>query len=96
MMHQAIRWLTACALVCVGLLIGRVDVRAGDKQGGTPAPGGKASIFKANGTALDLKDAKGKYDGELNADDPQVQNHYYKIFLVKMETGKTYRIGVHR
>jgi thiol-disulfide isomerase/thioredoxin len=50
------------------------------------------SIFKGKAIELKMKDGKARYEGELTRDDPVTQNHYYKLFTVKLEAGKTYRI----
>lgn len=51
-----------------------------------------ASMFK--GKTLELKATGGKsvYAGELTDADPVVTKHYYKLFTVKLEKGKVYRI----
>src|SRR5260370_19679135 len=50
------------------------------------------SQFKGAGAELKMKDGKATFKGELTDDDPVVRNHYYKVFTVKLEAGKTYRI----
>ena len=61
----------------------------GDKA---KAGGATASMFKAKPMALKAVGGKVNYEGEINAEDPVAQNHYYKLFTFKMEAGKTYRI----
>ena len=57
------------------------------------APAGtSASIFKDKAIELKIKDDKASYSGELNPKDGLVNMHYYKVFTVKLEAGKTYRI----
>ncbi len=50
------------------------------------------SIFKGKGMELKLKDGKARYEGALTEKDPVALNHRYKLFTVKLEEGKTYRI----
>ena len=59
----------------------------------TEAPAGtSASIFKSKAIELKLKDDKASYAGELNQQDGMALMHYYKVFTVKLEAGKAYRI----
>src|SRR5262249_5576113 len=50
------------------------------------------SKFKGEAIPLKLQDGKASYSGELNEKDPTAFKHYYKIFTVELEKGKTYRI----
>ena len=52
-----------------------------------------ASMFKAGkAIELTLKDGKASYTGELTKDDAVVRLHHFKVFTIKLEGGKTYRI----
>jgi hypothetical protein len=55
-------------------------------------PGTSVSMFKAKAIELKFKDGKAKYSGELNDQDGLARDHYYKVFTIKLEAGKTYRI----
>lgn len=64
-------------------------------EGGKAAEGGAAvggSMFQAKGSELKLAGGKGKFEGEITTDDANAKNHFYKLFTVKLEAGKTYRI----
>jgi thiol-disulfide isomerase/thioredoxin len=63
-------------------------VELGGKGG--PAPG--ASKFTAKAIELKLKNGKVTHESYFNDEDPVVQNHYYKVFTVKLEKDTTYRI----
>jgi hypothetical protein len=52
----------------------------------------KKSIFDAKATELKLKGGKTKYTGEFTDKDAMVKEHYYKVFTVKLEAGKSYKI----
>jgi hypothetical protein len=70
------------------------------KTGAAPAPpeaaiksaDGKASKFKGAAISLSIKSTSAKYEGELNEKDLLVGERYYKVFTIKLEAGKTYRI----
>jgi len=68
-----------------GVLIAGVSLHAGEK---TANP----SIFKATPSPLKIDASKAKFEGEITTDDPVTQKHPYKIFIVKLEQGKSYRI----
>jgi thiol-disulfide isomerase/thioredoxin len=74
------------------------------EKGEGKAVGGGASQFKGDGTELAMKDGKATFKGELTAKDSAVGaikglrlppgDRYYKVFTVKLESGKTYRIDM--
>jgi thiol-disulfide isomerase/thioredoxin len=82
-------WMVACLLAMAGISLTGARVHAGDKK---PAVGGVTSIFKGAPTKLDAAQGKARVEGELNAEAPVVQNHYYRVYTFKMEEGKSYRI----
>lgn len=51
-----------------------------------------ASVFKGQSLELKAKDGKGTYAGELTDDDASAAKHYYKLFTIRLEKGKVYRI----
>lgn len=51
-----------------------------------------ASIFKSNAIELKWKNGKAHFAGELIEQDGLVFDHYYKVFTLYLEAGKTYRI----
>jgi hypothetical protein len=53
-----------------------------------------ASKFKGTPIELKIKDGKATHAGELNEKDPTAFKHYYKLFTVELEEGKTYRIDL--
>jgi len=79
--------LAALLLSAASLLLASAPVRAGEKK--------KESIFtEGKPIPLKLKDGKVSYDGELTDKDVSVKDHYYKIFTVTLESGKTYKIDM--
>lgn len=82
-------WMASCVLGMAGTLLAGVNLHAGEK---TKAGGANPSIFKAAPASLKIDASKAKFDGEITTDDPVTQKHYYKIFAVKLEQGKSYRI----
>jgi thiol-disulfide isomerase/thioredoxin len=76
-------------LALSGLVLSIVQVQADDKKKEEKK---NVSQFKGEAKELKMKDGKASFKGELDSDDPTVRNHYYKIFTVKLEAGKTYRI----
>src|SRR5260221_9527194 len=88
-------WLAAFALGLGCLLLPGLDVGAGDKKTDDKKKqdGPKTnSQFKTTPIELKLKDGKVSYAGELTDKDVSVQKHYFKVFTVQLEKGKTYRI----
>jgi thiol-disulfide isomerase/thioredoxin len=82
-------------LALVGLLWAGTTTHAGaqEKKKADTAQGPAASMFKAGkAIELTLTDGKASYTGELTKDDPAVRFHYFKVFTIKLEAGKTYRI----
>jgi hypothetical protein len=55
-------------------------------------PGTTVSMFKGPATELTLKAGKASAAGLLDEKAPIVRNHYFRVFTLKMEEGKTYRI----
>jgi thiol-disulfide isomerase/thioredoxin len=85
-------WLMAFLLM-LGCLLSGVD--AGDKKTNdkTKQDGPKTnSRFQAKPIELNLKDGKASYAGDLTDMDAAFQKHYFKVFTVQLEKGKTYRI----
>ncbi len=66
-----------------------LTVVEGTGGGGT---GAGVSQFTAKPMELKLKAGKASYTGELTDKDGVVKGHFYKVFTVKLEAGKTYRI----
>jgi len=63
-----------------------------EMAGGAAATTKTNSRFQGKAMEFALKDGKGTQIGELTEKDPVVQQHYFKIYTVQLEKGKTYRI----
>jgi hypothetical protein len=53
-----------------------------------------ASKFKGAPIELKVKDGKAIYAGELNEKDPTAFKHYYKLFTIELQQGKSYQIDL--
>jgi thiol-disulfide isomerase/thioredoxin len=83
--------LTAFLLALGCLPFSRSATRAEEKKTETKQPD-TVSNFKGKPVTLTLKDGKVAYPGVLNSEDAVFQKHYFKVFTVTLEAGKTYRI----
>jgi thiol-disulfide isomerase/thioredoxin len=70
----------------------KVEKKAGDTKSAGEVASKTVSRFNAKAIELKLKNDMVSYPGELTDADATLQNHYYKVFTVVLEKGKTYRI----
>jgi hypothetical protein len=78
-------------LLVAGLDLGAQEKTPG-KDKGDKEPKTKSKFTEGKAIELKLKDGKAKYSGELTAKDPALNDHFYKIFTIKLEAGKTYKL----
>ncbi|MBI3823532.1 MAG: PPC domain-containing protein [Planctomycetes bacterium] len=79
------------------IIVTSFDRRAGKFNLAIAEVTGKSTLqagsrFQGKPIELTIKDGSATYTGDLTESDPTNYSHYYKLFTVKLEKGKTYRL----